>query len=416
MKNLFACLLAALVLSLGFAFSVPLTSPNPRYAGLNPDETDHVGYVEKLREARGLVRFPDKEIRAARAGGEAEGPELRAFAEVHQPPLYYALGAVLGGSLTALRLLSALFGLATVALAFRAARDLIPERPEAAWGAAGLLATLPAAAQLSGAASNDALTTLVCTGIIWRLGLLVRDGSSTRDALILAVWLGVGLWTKLTVLQLFPLVALAFALVPKRPWGAGALALTGGLLLAAPWLIRNQLLYGDPLNLAIFPLTAPVTTPTPRSMQAIEPLGLTPVRYILLVIERSFATIFYLLPPNGPLWPKPGPAAFAALVLLAGVVGGIRAAREGSPQTRRVLLLCLCAPLVLLPFFVRFNLSYFQAQGRYFHPALFPMVLGFAVGLSKLAGKTWGPRTLFGVCVVWFLLSGLQILTLCQAL
>ena len=36
----------------------------------------------------------------------------------------------------------------------------------------------------------------------------------------------------------------------------------GLLSVAAPWLIRNTVLYGDPFNIKIFPLTAPPSTPT----------------------------------------------------------------------------------------------------------------------------------------------------------
>ncbi len=439
------CTLIALGLSLGFVFTIPKDAPNihPLLRGLNPDENDHVTYAQKIRETGALVRFPAKEIQAVRDRGETESDELRTFAETHQPPLYYALGALLGGSLLALRLLSALCGALTVFLAYHAARQLFPAKEEIAWGTAGLMATLPAAAQLAGAASNDALTTLLCTGVFWRLGLLVRQGMTKKDALILALWLGAGLWTKLTVLQLFPLVILATLIsrrnrknFPLRPrnedqpgypaagwwvaegnevgggmaWGPGGLlALVGALLLASPWLGRNFLLYGDPFNLKIFPLTAPLGTPTPASMQAIPQLGLTSGSYFLLVLERSFATFHYLLPPN-KLWPQSGPLLVAAGIALSGLVGAFKLRGD------RVVWLCLAAPLLLLPFFVRFNQQFFQAQGRYFHPALFPVALLTVAGISALAGERWRGRVIFGVCVVWFLLSLLQIATRCQAL
>jgi 4-amino-4-deoxy-L-arabinose transferase-like glycosyltransferase len=414
------CALVALGLSLGFVFAIPQDAAglHPLLRGLNPDENDHMTYARKIRETGGLVRFPAKEIQAVRDRGEAESDELRALAETHQPPLYYVLGALLGGSLLALRLLSALLGALTVFLAYRAARQLFPEREEIAWGTAGLMATLPAAAQLAGAASNDALTTLLCTGVFWRLGLLVRQGATKKDTLVLALWLGAGLWTKLTVLQLFPLVLVALILSPPRGTGLekqtppmisgpGAIALA--FLIASPWLGRNFLLYGDPFNLKIFPLTAPLGTPTPASMQAIPQLGLNPGSYFLLVLERSFATFHYILPP-GKLWPQTGPLLVAVGIALSGLVGAVKL------RSDRVLWLCLAAPLVLLPFFGRFNLQFFQAQGRYFHPALFPIALLTVAGLGALAGARWRGRVIFGVCVVWFLLSLLQIATRCQAL
>lgn len=411
--------LLAVCLSGWFAVSIPQDAPDlrPNFRGLNPDENDHVSYARKLKETGGLVRFPADEIRKAREAG-GDGKEFSDFAETHQPPVYYAFGATLGGGLITLRWLSVLLGAATVVLAFFAARDLFPKRPEVSCGAAGILATLPAFAQLSGAANNDTLTTLICTGVFWRLGRLVRDGASVRDAVVLGVWLGVGLWTKLTVLQLFPVVGLAFLLSPReKGWpGRAVLAFAVALALASPWLIRNTVLYGDPLNLKIFPLTAPVGTPTPQSMQAIPQLGLTPGGYFGLVAERSFATFFYLMPPNGPLWPNSGPLALVATLCVVGFLGVGKASRGPNVTERRVLWLFVAAPLFLVPFFVSFNLRFFQAQGRYFHPALFPVACLLAVGISSLAGEKWAGKALGAVCALFAILSALQATSLCQAL
>jgi 4-amino-4-deoxy-L-arabinose transferase-like glycosyltransferase len=416
-----AALLALLAICLSgwFAVSIPQDSPNlrPSFRGLNPDENDHVSYARKLKESGGLIRFPADEIRKARESG-GDGKEFADFAEAHQPPLYYAVGAALGGGLMTLRWLSVLLGAATVVMAYFAARDLFRARPEVAWGAAGILATLPAFAHLSGAANNDTLTTLISAGVFWRLGRLVRDGASVRDALVLGIWLGVGLWTKLTVLQLFPLVGLAFLLAPKeKGWlGRAALAFGTALVMASPWLIRNALLYGDPFNLKIFPLTAPVGTPTPQSMQAIPQLGLTSGSYFGLVAERSFATFFYLMPPNGPLWPKTGPLALLAALSIIGLLGAVKVARGAKRNEGRVLWLFAAAPLFLVPFFASFNLRFFQAQGRYFHPTLFPVACLLAVGISTLAGEKWAGKALGAVCLLLGVLSALQATSLCQAL
>ena len=418
-----AAILAVAAVCLSAWFAVSLPSPDapglrPAFQGLNPDEGDHVSYAKKLSETKSLVRFPADEIRKARESG-GDGHEWASFAETHQPPLYYAIGALLGGSLAALRRLSVLLGAATVVLAYVAARDLFPARREIAWGVAGILATLPAFAQLSGAASNDTFATLISTGVFWRLGRIVKNGSTLRESILLGLWLGAGLWTKLTALQLFPAVLLAYGIsTGKRPgrWVGALVSVAVALVFASPWLARNALLYGDPLNLKIFPLTAPLGTPTPASMQAVPQLGLTPLTYLWLVVSRSFATFFYILPPNGPLWPKPGPALLVALTALLGLVGAAKAAQSAETAERRVLILFAAAPLLILPFFAGFNLRFFQAQGRYFHPALFPVCCLLAFGISTLAGPKQAGRALLALCALFAILSALQVVSLCQTL
>ena len=100
--------------------------------------------------------------------------------ETHQPPLYYLLCVPVhllsGGSVFAVRMVSALLQLLTIWVAYRAARDLFPKRPELWLGAAAFVTFLPTQAQLSAAISNDGLTTLICAALFWRMGLLARNG------------------------------------------------------------------------------------------------------------------------------------------------------------------------------------------------------------------------------------------------
>ncbi|WP_395143208.1 hypothetical protein, partial [Armatimonas sp.] len=126
MKSLYAILAAALVLSVSFAVKVPFDH--------NPDESSHRDYVRLLVEQKGLVMFvpsPGRkplpasvtETMQAREG-MTELPEgATSRDEVHQPPLYYVLAALVfaitgGGSLLALRLVALPFQLATVWVAW----------------------------------------------------------------------------------------------------------------------------------------------------------------------------------------------------------------------------------------------------------------------------------------------------------
>jgi 4-amino-4-deoxy-L-arabinose transferase-like glycosyltransferase len=378
-------LAASLLLSVAFAARVPLDG--------NPDEHAHLDYIRLLVEERGFVRFIPR---------EQLPPGAPSRDETHQSPLYYLLCvpvyALAGGSVFVLRLVAALLQLATIVVAFRAVRDLFPGRSELAAGAAAFVAFLPTQAQLAGAINNDGLATLVAVAMFWRLGRLVRGGEALdvrRETLFLGALLGLGLLTKLSVLQLLPAVLLAF-LVAARAGGVPIKgALTGfaivtvlGLLIASPWLARNTLLYGDPLTLGIYRATGPNFTPR----QVMDASGWDVAEYARNVGVRSFATFWYFLPPDLPFTRFTGSPAPLLAVLLLAVAGSWGAYRwwrvgEGSAAERRIVGLFAAGVVLLVPFFARFVFTVFQAQGRYFLPVLLPVALVTCLGIATLTPR-----------------------------
>jgi ABC-type uncharacterized transport system permease subunit len=124
------------------------------------------------------------------------------------------------------------------------------------------------------------------------------------------------------------------------------------------------------------------------------------------VTVRSFFTFFGILPPNSLA--KPMPVALVGLIglSLAGVVGSF------WKVERKIFWLCGATLLVLLAFFVRFNLTYFQAQGRYFYTGLLPVGILTVVGISEISGKTAREWAVFGVCLLLLVLSIGQIATM----
>lgn len=373
-RLLLAVLAASLVLSCLFAARLPLDA--------NPDEAAHRDYIRLIVEERGPVRFVEKDP---------------ARFETHQPPLYYLLCVPVylatSGGVFPLRLVAALLQLLTIGVVYRAVRDLFPERPYLALAAAGFAAFLPTQAQLAGAINNDALTTLVCAALFWRLGLLVKAGQDLRGALVIGALLGIGLWTKLSVLQLLPAIVLAYGVavrarhVEPKP-AALHLAVTLGLalLIASPWLVRNTLLYGDPLTLKIYRSTGPNFTPA----QIMAGFGWSFRDYLSQVGVRSFATFWYFLPPNLPPQRFTGSPWFLLIVLtiaLGGLWGTYRWWRDADAAARRVVGLFLAGIFLLVPFFAQFVLTVFQAQGRYFLPALLPIALVTCLGWGTLAGR-----------------------------
>jgi 4-amino-4-deoxy-L-arabinose transferase-like glycosyltransferase len=398
---LWLILAASLVLSVLFALRVPL------FDGSNPDETSHVSYVRLLLEQRGFVVF------------RANDP---AYFETHQPPLYYLLCvpiyALTGGSVFAIRLVSAALQLGTIFVAYRAGRNLFPDRKEVALGVAAFVAFLPTQAQLAGAVNNDSLTTLLCTAIFWKLFRLVRNGRGghLRGAALIGALLGVGLLTKLSVLQVIPAIAVAYFMAVRagqiRPADAArqfAVVLAVGVLIASPWLIRNHLLYGDPLTIRIFPQTAGPGTPTPARMMQSQ--GWAFADYVRYDAVRTYASFWYLIPPQ-VLMSDIGRFVLVLLLGLGGLVGAFRRPERGGVAggERRVVYLAVIGILLLIPFFVRFNLQFFQAQGRYFLPALLPAALLACIGWGNVGGRRAG-AAVGAVVILLLLLSLYQILS-----
>ncbi len=377
-RLLFVLLAVSLVLSLLFAARLPLDA--------NPDEKDHLNYVRLLVEERGFVQF--------RVGDPARY-------QTHQPPAYYLLAApvyaLTGGNLLALRLINIALHLLTITVAFRAGRDLFPDRAEIAVGAAAFVAFLPVQAQLAGAVTNDPLTTLICAVIFWRLGLLVTQGQDLRGALLLGVLFGAGLLTKFSVLQLVPAMLAAYAIAAwaktlpfSRAVAQAALVLALGVVIASPWLVRNTLLYGDPLTVRIYRQTGPNFTP--QQMMALtgwSSLG----EYLSNAATRTYATFWYFLPPNVILPTRfaPFPLLLTAVMGFGGLLGTLRRMGQTAAdetQTRRVLALYVLGIFLLVPFFTMFILTTFQAQGRYFLPALLPAAITACAGWATLVSGT----------------------------
>lgn len=243
------------------------------------DEQDHTTYIEYIVAHGALPRISG-------ANGH----------ESHQPPLYYLLAAtwqkLLGipafkpstvtnpnivaqsdaGSrflellhnytpvqhqdavyLHELRLLSVVFGLATVLLSYGSAR-LLFARAEAALSAGLLVALLPKQLDVDSVVTND---TLVIT--LSALGLFIfllsekarREGQwSKRRWLMLGlgVTLGLAAITKFNSLPLAALLLLLTALPALRRRSLlvdNALAGGGALAVSLWWFVRNEILYGQ---------------------------------------------------------------------------------------------------------------------------------------------------------------------------
>ncbi len=181
---------------------------------------------------------------------------------VHNPPLesFPWRGTVL--AVHVVRLLSVMMGAAAVYLTYLIVREVLPNRPVLALGAAAVHAFTPMVVFISGAVNNDNLIVPLCSLALLMLLRLLPDpsgfpkpGGSRRVTvgryLALGVVLGLAALTKSSSLALTVITALVVVVraVRRRSWAeffaGGAATLLPLLLVAGWWYLRNLRLYGD---------------------------------------------------------------------------------------------------------------------------------------------------------------------------
>jgi hypothetical protein len=193
-----------------------------------------------------------------------ELPPLAYNTTAPHPPLYYLFAAVpvaLGLDAGALGWMSALWGMLRLVLIWVALEKWLPESRLARVVALALAAVLPAGAHLDGMITNETLVMLMSAAVLVVAPAAIAGARTGRVApmLGLALLLGLALMSKVSASVLVTSVAVAMVLeivrtrppstrwralrVRARPMIVGALVLA---VVAGPFFVRNQLLYGQP--------------------------------------------------------------------------------------------------------------------------------------------------------------------------
>jgi hypothetical protein len=395
-KFLIACLLVYAVLTGLLIATVPM--------GHAPDEMAHMEYAQHLAEKKSLPVFEP-------TGANAPGYEF------HQPPLYYALVAPFymvseSAAPYAARSISLVCGALTIAFLWQALGWFFPNDNTLRFIATGLAGIWPMHIAVGASGGNDALSGMFCAAMLWAVARMVprveTGAINWRDGALLGLFFGLGLLTKSTALVV-GIVALGGALhlvrrserVSYVPLAAaiGVTALLGGW-----WLVRNTMLYGDPLAAKIFEEAFTKSSPGPQALM--QGLGLSLIEYLRAFFVILFAscwgffggpnTALSMLNPFGVTGPKAEAMTVLPVMLipfLATFVALWGYSKWKWQEWKQPILPILpkigliwwglafwAVALVLL----RFNLTYFQAQARYMHPALLPMCVIFALGWREI--------------------------------
>ncbi|MFN4033700.1 MAG: glycosyltransferase family 39 protein [Fimbriimonadales bacterium] len=374
-------------LALAIAYNLAAPFGNNGYAN-TPDEGAHFQYVAFVAREWRLPIF--------------EGYEGVGY-EAHQPPLYYFLAAgvyhLVGGSGKGVRLLSTLCSAGVVWLVWLCLRRVAPERPLLALSGMGFAAFLPMHIAIGSAVGNDALTNLLFAATMYAMLCLlclpaVRAKEQKRIVALLGALVGLALTTKATAVLLLPLLGLGVLWGARlhgqswtRSWLATGLALGVALLMGGWWFVRNAMLYDDPLLQKTF---VDVFAGTAKAQDFLE-RGATWGQYLQLVADWTFRSFWFAygsprtaqtgLPnflPDSVYW---GLAAWTLITL----IGFLLRLREPIPAwTRAWLILCAATFVLVLVSFGLFIRIFFQAQGRYFYPALLPISVFLALGWERL--------------------------------
>jgi 4-amino-4-deoxy-L-arabinose transferase-like glycosyltransferase len=182
---------------------------------------------------------------------------------VHRPSLesFPWRGTIL--AVHVIRLLSVLMGVASVYLAYRIAREVVPHSPHLALAAAAIHAFTPMYVFVTASVNNDALVIPLCSLALLMLLQLARSDEirawqGVVRLLLLGVVLGLAALTKTSALPLAVVAAVVITVRAARfrSWReflVGALATAGPMLVVAGWwYARNLRLYGDLLGLKAF--------------------------------------------------------------------------------------------------------------------------------------------------------------------
>lgn len=442
-----------------------------------PDETGHVAYLQYLAETGKVPNTPGGPGIADEEAGLADAldfdatvgrpNELALWSDIQQaaverttrvrpspdngggvietsaqPPLYYALGALvyhaspwqgLVHRVLILRLMSALLASFTVVFVFMFLRELFPAEPWAWTTGALVVAFQPLFAYLGGAVTPDTLLFAASAALLFAISRAFRRGLSPALGVAIGAALAVGFLTKLNFVALLPGAVLALALLV---WRAGAerrraLAAAGAALglfaaAAAAYMALNHFvwdraLFGGGVELAARTATGE-TVAAPITLR--DQLSYTWQLYLprLPFMQeqfpyfppwttwfRGFIGHFGWLDARWPVW-----VYYVALAVCAALAGlaGAALVRSRSAVRRRWPELAVYAVMVagLLGAIGFSGIRFLRESGHAFEQAryLLPFLPLYAAGIVLAAlgaGRRWA-RPLAALLIVTAMAHG----------
>jgi hypothetical protein len=379
---------AALVFRLALAWVIP-----PFQA---PDEQAHFRFVESMAEHGALPVQPPRNLQR----------DLEFWPQYYQPPLAYlvflpveralaAAGVDREGRLRGVRAVNAVIGAAGVALAYVVTARLTPIGDPRRVLVGVVIALVPGFAGNAATVDNDALANLLAIAL-W---IPLLSPNRRRGAWLAGLVFGAACNAKLTVLALSPLLLLVPWMARRDdPKGALRFAVTAAgvaAVLLLPWLVRNSIVYGDPLAIGVGSMSFEWLS------KLIPPEKVAELQQVrILHAWNVFWGRFGVYHNLGWI---PIPLVWTALSAAA-LVGWIRGRKVRDDLELRGPAL-LAAPLLAAAGMTWFSIRYYGGwQGRYIYTAMLPIALLLACGWMRVAPdrRAW--------TATWILATGLVVL------
>jgi len=355
-----------------------------------PDEEAHYRYIEYLAETRA---FPVQTVQCA---PHVEGQEF------YQPPLYYLLMVpvyhlartelALGEAETvcAIRMGSIALWLVFVATVLLSTRILPASDSRAPMIAASFVCCLPTFAVVNSSVNNDNLVCCLGGLALWCSARRWPD-MSLGAAAVLGVICGLGLLAKSSGVVLIVGIAAATTVALMRGRLSSRQAITRALciclcawLVAAPWLLRNYLVYGS------------LTAVDAGNAQVNQSFSLGSVVSMLRKFWGSYWAVAGIY--NNITYPS---LTLAGTLLTVGALIGLRRGVQAPSGDLRVIVnsrmgswflgwgVAVATNLLLV---IWFWTIYGRAQGRFMFPALGATSLWLAVSLAQGVPSRWLSR------------------------
>ncbi len=391
---------AFLLLGILFAWRVPDWQA--------PDEPAHYNYIAQVAtgELLPIIEMGDWDneyLETLKANDFAPNllDDLASIQyEDHQPPLYYWLASPIfvltDGNLFALRMVSVLLSMITVALSYTICLTIFPEQPHRALAVMALVAFLPQNVHMLASINNDALAGVVIAVLILLSVRYLQNKSI--PVYWLGIFIGIAFITKTTS---YFMAGVVLIVIGMRWWQNKQDHISD--------LLREYVLFGIPASIfAILYWGRNIITysfPDFLGLKAHDEVVIGQPRRLDFIAEfgqdtywrEAFVTTF------NSFWGQFGwmearladalPIVFGLIVILvilamSGLVlYFIRLYQyegENTAPIRSTIWITLGLVMLLaMAQFVYYNITFVQFQGRYLFVAIIPFAIGMIVGVDS---------------------------------
>ena len=371
-----------------------------------PDEPAHYNYIASVTSGEFLpvIEMGDwnneylEELKAQDFAPDIISELDSVQYENHQPPLYYWIASPVfilsNGNLFAIRMVSVLMALITVALSYQISITIFPQQSHIALAAMSLVAFLPQNVHMLASVNNDALAGLVIA-VIMLLCIKYLKGENVKLWQI-GLATGIAFITKTTI---YFMAGVVLIVIFMHWWQSKERSLTAlmqdyirfgfpATVFAILYWGRNILTYGFPDFLGLQAHDA-IVIGQKRRLELIADIGID------AYWREAFYTTFHsFIGQFGWMEARLGDAVpmivpYVLVLLIAGLSGLLlhaisvsRKEENTASSQKQIWIMLISVILLAMAQYVYYNITFVQFQGRYLFVAIIPFAIMLVVGID----------------------------------